>query len=32
MTGVFGQRLRKNVTVHLVGVPPGRSGVGGQVV
>ncbi|MGP4019128.1 tautomerase family protein [Saccharopolyspora sp. 5N708] len=29
---VFGEQLRKNVAVHLVGVLPGRSGVGGEVV
>ncbi|MCI2417808.1 hypothetical protein MOQ72_10265 [Saccharopolyspora sp. K220] len=32
MVEVFGEDLRKNVTVNLVGVPPGRSGVGGEVV
>ncbi|MEV0698580.1 hypothetical protein AB0I53_11780 [Saccharopolyspora sp. NPDC050389] len=30
-TEVFGDQIREDVTVHLVGVPPGRSGVGGEV-
>ncbi|MFI0463615.1 4-oxalocrotonate tautomerase family protein [Saccharopolyspora sp. 5N102] len=30
-TEVFGTQLREDVAVHLVGVPAGRSGVGGEV-
>ncbi|TDD54278.1 tautomerase family protein [Saccharopolyspora elongata] len=30
-TEVFGTQIREEVTVHLVGVPAGRSGVGGEV-
>ncbi|MFG1808390.1 4-oxalocrotonate tautomerase family protein [Streptomyces sp. NPDC049040] len=28
---VFGESVRRKVTVHIVGVPAGRSGVGGEV-
>ncbi|GGV64110.1 hypothetical protein GCM10010294_15830 [Streptomyces griseoloalbus] len=28
---VFGESVRRHVTVYVVGVPPGRSGVGGEV-
>ncbi|MEV6231806.1 hypothetical protein AB0L88_28515 [Saccharopolyspora shandongensis] len=30
-TEVFGDQIREDVSVHLVGVPQGRSGVGGEV-
>jgi phenylpyruvate tautomerase PptA (4-oxalocrotonate tautomerase family) len=32
VVAVFGERVRAGVTVELVGVPAGRSGVGGVVV
>jgi phenylpyruvate tautomerase PptA (4-oxalocrotonate tautomerase family) len=32
MVEVFGERIRKYVHVLIVGIPPGRSGVGGEVV
>ncbi len=32
MVGVFGENIREHVNVLVVGIPPGRSGVGGDVV
>jgi phenylpyruvate tautomerase PptA (4-oxalocrotonate tautomerase family) len=31
VTEVFGEPVRPRVTVHIVGIPAGRSGVGGEV-
>ncbi|MDJ1135994.1 tautomerase family protein [Streptomyces iconiensis] len=32
VVAVFGEEIRERVTVHLVSVPSGRSGVGGELV
>lgn len=32
VVAVFGEEIRERVTVHLVAVPAGRSGVGGELV
>ena len=32
IVGVFGERVRDGVTVELIGIPAGRTGIGGVVV